>query len=137
VDAVGLRTTRVLDRRGRLVIVPDGNITTGANASRGQGKSVFTIALLWGADAMSMRATIERHARAVAAELGVAPEGVVVRFADIAPDKAVYRVEVSDARADQLLGEHAMAERIVARLQTDGLLPGGEKRSEAEQGETH
>lgn len=137
VDAVGLRTTRILDRRGRLVFVPNGNITTVSNASRGPTRNSFSIALPWRTDAMSTRALIERHARAVAAELGAAPESAVVRLAEVAPDKAVYRVELSDARADQLMGEHAMAERIVAKLQTDGFLPGGEKPAAAEQRETH
>jgi len=125
VDAMGLRTTRIIDRQGRFVVVANGNIALVTNASRLPTTAGFALTVPWKGDALAMRQTVEAHARAIAADAGLADAQIRVSLVETTADNATFRIEMrtSDAEAD--LDRSDMRERIAAMLQREGWLPGG------------
>jgi moderate conductance mechanosensitive channel len=124
VEAMGLRTTKVVDRQGRYVVVPNGNIALVTNASRLPSKAGFSIAVPWKDDAMAMRDRIANYVREISAAAGKQDSRFTVSLADSTLDGATYRVEMQSADAESDLEQTNLRERLVARLQTDGWLPG-------------
>lgn len=132
VDAMGLRTTRVVDRRGRFVIIPNGNIALVTNASRLPTTASFTLTLPWKGDASAMRARVEEHAKEIAAEAGIGDAGVSVSLADSTAELATFRVDLRSAEGDEDLERSNLRVLLAARLQGEGWLPGGARGTEAD-----
>jgi small-conductance mechanosensitive channel len=124
VESMGLRTTKVVDRQGRFVVVPNGNIALVTNASRLPSTAAFTVAVPWKADALAMRDRFMSYVREIGASAGKPDAQFTVSLADTTPDGAVYRVELRSANAEADLDQLDLRERLVARLQADDWLPG-------------
>ena len=127
VEAMGLRTTKVVDRQGRYVVVPNGNIALVTNASRLPSKAGFSVAVPWKADAMAIRDRIATYVREISAAAGKPDGQFTVSLVDSTADSATYRVEMRSADAESDLEQMNLRERLVARLQADGWLPGHEE----------
>jgi len=127
VEAMGLRTTKVVDRQGRFVVVPNGNIALVTNASRLPSRAGFTIAVPWKGDALAMRDTILSHVREIGTAAGKRDAHWSVSLADTTADAATYRVELRSANAQGDVDQMDLRERLVARLQSDGWIPGCEE----------
>lgn len=124
VDSMGLRTTKVVDVQGRFVVVPNGNIALVTNASRLPIRVGFTIAVPWRDDATAMSDRILTHVREVGKAAGIPAQAFRVALIDSTVDAAVFRIEIQSLSAESDLVEARMRERLIARLQTDGWLPG-------------
>jgi len=124
VQAMELRTTKVVDRAGRCVVVPNGNIALVTNSSRLPTVAGFTLTLPWKDDATAMHERIQSYARAIAADTGKKDAAVSVALVDSTADNATFRVDVRSNDPDTDVWQATLRERLAARLQSDGWLPG-------------
>ena len=125
VVAMELRTTKLVDASGRIVIVPNGNVALVTNASRMPTMANFTLQLPWKGDVVNMRQQVETYARDIAHQAGKSDARVSVVLAESSPDDVRFRVELRSANADADLEQSHLRERLTHRLQADGWLPAG------------
>lgn len=128
VDAMGLRTTRIVDRRGRFVIIPNGNIALVTNASRLPTTASFTLTMPWKGDAAAMRARIEAQAEEIAAKAGIADAHIGVALAESTHELATFRIDLRAADAEDDLDRSNFRVLLAGRLQAEGWLPGAEEK---------
>ena len=126
VDAMGLRTTRIVDRGGRFVIIPNGNIALVTNASRRPTVASFTLTLPWKGDAAAMRTRIEAHAKEIAEQAGISDAAVTVSLAESTHELATFRIALKAADADDDLDRSNFRVLLAGRLQAEGWLPGAD-----------
>lgn len=124
VEGVGLRSTRIIDERGRHIFVPNGNILYTANASRTANRIGFSIALPLRAQIGEMRAKLQELANAAAKAAGVSDDEVTVAVTDIGAENATFATEFRAPRAETQAKLSALRERLGAELQALGWLPG-------------
>jgi small-conductance mechanosensitive channel len=125
IETIGFRTTKVIDRRGRMVVVPNGNIALVTNSSRLPTAVGFTIAVPWRDSAIAMRERIGRYAEDAAQRCGAEAQQTKVTLTDSTPEQGVFRVEFRSAQSEAELENSNVREDLVARLQSDGWLPSG------------
>ena len=125
VESMGLRTTSIIDRLGRMVVVPNGNVALVTNGTRLPGLASFSITLEWHADVTAMRERIAERVRTIVKSGGGDPTQVEVLLSDITGDGPVFTVELHSNQADLELRRLNVRERLAASLQTDGWLPAG------------
>ena len=124
VEAVGLRSTRVVDDRGRHFFVPNGAILYAINASRTPNRESFTLTLPLRASVADMRARLESLVIAATAQAGVADGTASVRVQDVGLDSATFAAEFRSSRSEAAAALAAVRERVAADLQAMGWLPG-------------
>ena len=132
VDAMGLRTTKVVDTTGRFVTIANGNIALVTNASRLPNVASFTLTVPWKGDAIAMRQRIEDDAKEIATKAGMADARIAVLLADSTAEFATFRIDLRSAEADEDLDRSNMRVLLAGRLQAEGWLPGGPAHSEPE-----
>jgi small-conductance mechanosensitive channel len=120
VDTMELRTTKVVDRQGRFVIVPNGNIALVTNASRLPSKIGFTVAVPWRGDVLAMRARILSDVRGIGDAAGKHDAQFAVSLVDSSADAATFSVEIRSANAEADLEQMHLRESLIAKLQADG-----------------
>ena len=125
VDAMGLRTTKVVDKSGRFVTIANGNIALVTNASRLPNVASFTLTVAGKGDAGAMRQRIEEHAKEIATNSGIADAQVAVAPAESTAEFATFRIDLRSAEADEDLDRSNMRVLLAGRLQSEGWLPGG------------
>jgi moderate conductance mechanosensitive channel len=125
VESMGLRTTGVIDRLGRMVVVPNGNVALVTNGTRLPSLASFSIALEWHADATAMRERVAAHVREIVAAGGDDPGIVDVSLTDITSTGPVFSVELRSNQAELELRRLNLRERLAAALQAEGWLPAG------------
>ena len=125
VQAMELRTTRIVDRQGRMVIVPNGNIALVTNASRLPTIGGFALTLPWKDDATAMHSRILSYASDIAKATGKKDMRISVSLIDSTADNVTFRIEVRTSDPDADVWQAELRERLAARLQADGWLPGG------------
>lgn len=123
VDSVGLRTTRLVDERGRTHNIAHGNILFITNASRLPSRASVTVKLPLCAPVGEMRSRIADLARAEAGAAGLTDGAVDVSLEDVLPEAATFRIEFAAARGDAALVQARLRERIASGLQAVGWLP--------------
>lgn len=123
IEAVGWRATRLIDQQGRTVFIPNGNIYTSTNLSKGQERTDVSIALPLTSSVAAMRAELEKVARAIVAGAKMNAAEVNVTLDNVSGDAATFTISVRAPQA--ALTEAELRERIVTALQADGSLPGG------------
>jgi moderate conductance mechanosensitive channel len=128
VDAMGLRTTRVVDRSGRFVIIPNGNIALVTNGSRLPTTASFTLTMPWKGDAAEMRARIESHAKKIAEQAGIAGADVSVVLAESTHELVTFRIDLRAVDADDDLDRSNFRVLLAGRLQSEGWLPGAPEK---------
>lgn len=125
VETIGLRTTRVVDDRGRHFIIPNGNILYVSNASRLPNRSHITVTVPLRANVSEMRAKIAQVAGQAVAQASQDAGDVAVSVDDVHADAAVFGIEFLAPKSRVEAAEDAVRERVVAQLQTEGWLPAG------------
>src|SRR6202011_2309855 len=93
VESVGLRTTRIVDSRGRNVTVPNGSIVYVTNASRFPNRADVSISLPLKAGVDVMRAKIVAIAAEEMKRFGAGAEGAWVSIEGVSPDSITFRIE--------------------------------------------
>ncbi len=124
VGAMELRTTRIIDRQGRWVVIPNGTIALVTNASRQPTAAGFTLTLPWKDDASSMHERILSYARSIASDMGQKDARISVALTDTAADHAAFTVEMRTDDPESDVWQAQLRERLADRLQADGWLPG-------------
>jgi moderate conductance mechanosensitive channel len=124
VEAVGLRSTRIIDDRGRHIFVPNGAILYAINSSRMPNRQLFTLMLPLRAAIGEMRAKLEEIVLSAAEQAGVRDGTPRVRVQDVGQDGATFAVEFRTPRSEAGATLAAIRERVAAELQNLGWLPG-------------
>jgi small-conductance mechanosensitive channel len=122
VEAIGLRTTRLIDRYGRTVFIPNGNIYATTNLSKGVRRLEIVLSLPWRGSVDAMKREILKVATAGAIEVKIEADGVKVSLDDFDTNKAVFRISIRTSLID--VDEGSLRERIAAALQAKGWLNG-------------
>jgi small conductance mechanosensitive channel len=122
VEAIGLRTTRLVDRYGRTVFIPNGNIYATTNLSKGVRRLDIVLSLPWHGSVDAMKREILKVATASAIEAKIDADGVKVSLDDFDTNKAVFRISIRTPLVD--VDEASLRERIAGVLQAEGWLNG-------------
>jgi small-conductance mechanosensitive channel len=122
VEAIGLRTTRLIDRYGRTVFIPNGNIYATTNLSKGVRRLEIVLTLPWRGSVDAMKREILKDATASAIEAKIDADGVKVSLDDFDTNKAVFRIAIRTPLID--VDEGSLRERIAAALQAKGWFNG-------------
>jgi moderate conductance mechanosensitive channel len=127
VEAVNLRETRIVDMRGYLVSIPNGSIVFVANTTRLPARHAMRVTLPLRSDVSSLRQRVTEIVNDSVRSSDFGIGGAAVRLVDITPDTASFSIDFQVPRQHAIEAESTLRERIVAKLQADGLLPGGQK----------
>ena len=122
VEAIGLRTTRIVDDQGRTVFIPNGNIYVTVNFSKGHRRVVLTVKLPWRAGVDETQKQIEEIARAVATDAKLSTDDVSVTLDDFSEQQGTFSVSIHLTQAPAGVTEATLRERLAAGLQAKGLL---------------
>jgi len=127
VEAVNLRETRIVDMRGYLVSIPNGSIVFVANTTRLPARHAMRVTLPLRSDVSSLRQRVTEIVNESVKSSNFGIGAAAVRLEDITPDSASFSIDFQVPRQHAIEAESTLRERIVAKLQADGLLPGGQK----------
>lgn len=125
VEAIGWRTTRLVDSHGRSVFIPNGNIYLITNLSKGQERVDVSIAMPLSGSPATMREEIEQAVRAGANDAKLNGADVDVSLGDVSGQQVTFAISVRGPNVRNGLSEAALRERVVSELQNKGWLPGG------------
>ena len=125
VEAVGMRTTRLIDKGGRTLFIPNGNIYVVTNASKGRRRIEIKLVLPWCTGANEMHEGIRVIVADAASAISVKSEEVVIRLEDFDAQQATYSVSMRAPESGVSAAEDALRTRIAQALQANGWLPGG------------
>jgi len=126
VEAVNLRETRVVDSRGYLVSIPNGSIVFVANTTRLPARHAMRITLPLRTDVSTLRQRVTEIVNEAVRSSNFGIGAAAVRLEDIAADSVSFGIDFQVPRQHAIEAESTLRERIVAKLQADGLLPGGQ-----------
>jgi len=127
VEALNLRETRLVDMRGYLVSIPNGSIVFVANTTRLPARHAMRVTLPLRSDVGSLRQRVTEIVNESVTSSNFGIGAATVRLEDISPDSASFSIDFQVTRQHAVEAESTLRERIVAGLQADGLLPGGQK----------
>jgi small-conductance mechanosensitive channel len=125
VEAIGLRTTRIVDRHGRTVFIPNGNIYAVTNLSKGVKRLEITVPVAWHDSVANMKREILAIATAAVAGSKIDPKDLGVSLDDFNTAEASFRISIRTPDAFLDADEGTLRERIAAALQDKGWLPAG------------
>jgi len=126
VEAIGLRTTRLIDRHGRTVFIPNGNIYVVVNLSKGVKRLELSFDLPWCDSVENMKAEILKMAGAAASAAKIDADPVSVHLDDFTPQQATFRISLRAPQGSYDADEGMMRERLVSALQAKGWLARGD-----------
>ncbi|MBV8367294.1 MAG: mechanosensitive ion channel family protein [Candidatus Eremiobacteraeota bacterium] len=132
VEAIGLRTTRLIDRHGRTVFIPNGNIYVATNLSRGVKRLEVNVDVPWRGSVESMKREITAIAKDAARVAKVDEQGVTVTLDEFSQESASFRISIRAPEAHIDTDEGTVRERIAAALQSKGWLPSGDQATPAD-----
>lgn len=127
VEAVNLRETRLVDTRGYLVSIPNGSIVFVANTTRLPARHAMRVSLPLRTDVSSLRQRVTEIVNDAIKSSNYGIGGATVRLDDITADSATFSIDFQVPRQHAIEAEATLRERIAAKLQADGLLPGAHK----------
>jgi small-conductance mechanosensitive channel len=122
VEAIGLRTTRLIDEHGRTVFIPNGNIYVATNLSKGVTRLVLSVTIPWRDTVAAMRKSILDVATTAAAAASIDPERVSVSLEAFDYQQATFGISIRAPRANIDADEGTLRETIAAGLQGKGWL---------------
>jgi small-conductance mechanosensitive channel len=125
VEEINLRVTRIVDTRGYLVSIPNGSIVFVANTSRLPSRHVMRVTLPLRMDVATLRQRVSAVVNEVVKSSNLGVAGAAVQLDDVTPENASFGIEFQVQRQHANIAESTLRERIVTKLQADGLLPGG------------
>ncbi|HME82461.1 MAG TPA: mechanosensitive ion channel domain-containing protein [Candidatus Eremiobacteraceae bacterium] len=126
VEAIGLRSTRIVDRHGRTVFIANGNIYAVTNLSKGVKRLEISVPLAWHDSVQNMKREILTIATGAVAGSKIDPKNLEVSLDDFSTAEASFRISIRTPDAFLDADESTVRERIAAALQTKGWLPAGE-----------
>jgi small-conductance mechanosensitive channel len=113
--------------RGYLVSIPNGSIVFVANTTRLPARHAMRVTLPLRMDVSSLRERVTEIVNETIRSSNLGIGGAAVRLEDITPDSAAFSIDFQVPRQHATEADSTLRERIVAKLQADGLLPGGQK----------
>lgn len=122
VEAIGLRTTRLIDRHGRTVFIPNGNIYVATNLSKGVKRLEISFDLPWCDTVETMKREILAMATAVATRSNLSADSVKVELDDFTPQQATFRISIRAPHPPLEADESTIRERLAGALQAKGWL---------------
>ncbi len=125
VVGVGIRTTRLIDKGGRTLFIPNGNIYAVTNGSKARRRIDIKLVLPWCAGANEMQDGLRGIVADAATAISVKSEEVVIRLEDFDAQQATYSVSMRAPESGVSAAEDALRTRIAQALQAKGWLPGG------------
>ena len=124
VEKITLRETRVVDQRGCIVSVPNGNIVFAANTTRLPSRIRVGVTVPLRSGVMTLRQRICEIADKAAQSSDVQVDHVTVRLDDVNPQTATFSISFHVNRQHALAAEAFLREMVTTTLQAEGLLPG-------------
>lgn len=125
VEAIGLRTTRLIDRNGRTVFIPNGNIYVATNLSKGVRKLEITITLPWRDSVAAMKSELHKIAAGAATDAKAGDDAITISLDDFDAKQGVFRISLRTPQEQIDANESTFRERIAAALQAKGWLSNG------------
>lgn len=125
VEAIGLRSTRIVDRHGRTVFIANGNIYAVTNLSKGVKRLEISVPVGWHDSVASMKREILAIATAAIAGSKIDPKDLEISLDEFTTDQAIFRISIRTPDAFLDADEGTVRERIAAALQDKGWLPAG------------
>lgn len=122
VEAIGLRTTRLIDRHGRTVFIPNGNIYVAINLSKGVRKLEITLTLPWRDSVEAMKGELQRVATDAAAAAKAGADDISISLDDFDAKQGTFRISLRTPQEHIDANEAMFRERIAAALQAKGWL---------------
>jgi small conductance mechanosensitive channel len=136
VEAINLRETRIVDGRGSLVSVPNGNIVFVANTTRLPTRVEVSIRVPLRTGIAALREQIARLAAAGARSGGADLDHLVVRVEDVTPESVTFSISLQVPRQHAQRMASLVRENIATKLQEDGLLPGAQPAGDGQDNST-
>ena len=125
VESVGLREVRVVDDQGYVVSVPYGSVVFVANTTRLPARRAMAVAGPLRMPVGALRERIAAIAREAARSSDHEVDAPAVLLTDVTRDQASFTISFQVNRTLAHETDSRLRELIAARLQSDGLLPGG------------
>lgn len=125
VEEIGLRTTRLIDRHGRTVYIPNGNIYVTTNFSKGVKRLELLFTLPWQGPVEVMKQELLKIAADAAAKANLTADSVAIHLSDFTSNDATFRVSIRASHTPIETDESTIRERMVAALQSKGWLSEG------------
>jgi moderate conductance mechanosensitive channel len=124
VENITLRETRIVDTRGCIISVPNGNIVFAANTTRLPSRIRLGVTVPLRSGVMALRQRIGEIADKAAQSSDVQVDHVAVRLDEVTPQTATFSVSFHVSRQHAVIAESFVREMIATTLQSEGLLPG-------------
>jgi len=124
VENITLRETRVVDPRGCIISVPNGNIVFAANTTRLPSRIRVGVTVPLRTGVVALRQRIGEIADKAAQSSDVQVDHVAVRLDDVNPQNATFSISFHVNRQHALAAEAFLREMVATTLQAEGLLPG-------------
>jgi small-conductance mechanosensitive channel len=122
VEAIGLRTTRLIDEHGRTVFIPNGNIYVATNLSKGVVRLALSVTIPWRDTVAAMRAGVGEVAASAAKAANIESERVTVSLEAFDYQQATFSISIRAPRANIDADEAMLRERVATGLQAKGWL---------------
>lgn len=132
VEAINLRETRIVDSRGSLVSVPNGNIMFVANTTRLPTRIELSIRVPLRSGVAALREQIAHLAEEGARAGGADIDHLVVRVEDVTPENVTFAITLQASRQHASRVASLVRESIATKLQEEGLFPGAQSASDGE-----
>jgi small-conductance mechanosensitive channel len=126
VESIGLRTTRLIDRHGRTLFIPNGNIYVTTNLSRGVKRLEISVDVPWRGTVEDMKREIVAIATSAAQIAHVDEHGVSVTLDAFTAENATFRISIRAPELHIETDEGALREHVATQLQSKGWLPCGD-----------
>jgi small-conductance mechanosensitive channel len=124
VDAIGLREVRIVDSRGAIVSVPNGNIVVAANTTRLPSRVRFTLSLPLRSGVIDLRERLTRIASRAAQSSEAQVDHIAVHLEEVSADNVTFAVSFHVSRQHATGASAFVRETIATNLQSEGILPG-------------
>ncbi len=124
VEAITLRETRVVDVRGSIVSVPNGNILFVANTTRLPSRVRLTITVPLRSGVVELREHVTQIARRAAQSTDAQVDHIAVHLDEVTPESAAFAISFHVSRQQAAGASSYLRESIATALQNEGLLPG-------------
>ncbi len=130
VDAVGLRVSRIIDERGRLVSIPNGSVVFVTNSTRRPSRVSIKITVPLRGGVLELRQRVHDIGCDAATRAGIDPNTVATHVSDSNGDSLTFDIEFEVNRAVVVDAESTMRAETLAGLQAAGILPGAKDDSQ-------
>ena len=123
VESIAIRTTVVRDYNGNLYVIPNGDIRTLTNMSRGYKRAIVDVRCPYEADQARIVAILEEEMGKAAQEVaGLLAKPDVMSILSFEPDAVMVRVAAQCPVGENWRIERELRTRIKARFDAEGIM---------------